>query len=148
MSLDAIVADVVAGFDECESRRMHFSSVPASVRGDAKRLRQVIDSVLDNALRYSKAPVEVAVRANDGVAEVAVVDRGVGIPPAKRAHLFEWFYRAHNGEPFDRGGLGTSLFLADQIMRVHQGRIWFDANPDAGCTFHIALAAAAPVDRA
>jgi PAS domain S-box-containing protein len=148
VSLDAIVADVVAGFDGCESGRIQFSSVPASVRGDAKRLRQVIASVLDNALRYSNAPVEVAVRASDGVAEVQVVDRGVGIPPAKRAHLFESFYRAHNGEPFDRGGLGVSLFLADRIMRVHHGRIWFEANPDAGCTFHIALAAAVPVDRA
>lgn len=146
--LDAIVADVVAGFDECESGRIHLSSVPAPVRGDAKRLRQVIASVLDNALRYSTAPVEVAVRANDGVAEVAVVDHGVGIPPAKRAHLFEAFYRAHNGQAFDRGGLGASLYLADQIMRVHQGRIWFEANPDAGSTFHIALNAAMPVGRA
>jgi PAS domain S-box-containing protein len=143
VSLDAIVADVVAGFDECESGRIHLSSAPAPVLGDANRLRQVISSVIDNALRYSTAPVEVAVRANDGVAEVVVVDRGVGIPPAKRAHLFEAFYRAHNGEPFDRGGLGASLYLADHIMRVHHGRIWFEANPDAGSTFHITLDTAA-----
>jgi PAS domain S-box-containing protein len=142
VSLDAIVSDVVAGFDECESGRIRLSLVPTLVRGDSKRLREVISGVLDNALRYSSAPVEVAVRANDGVAEVAVVDRGVGIPPAKRAHLFEQFYRAHNGEPFDRGGLGASLYLADQIMRMHHGRIWFEANPDAGSTFHITLDAA------
>jgi signal transduction histidine kinase len=134
---------VVAGFDECESGRIHLSSAPAPVLGDANRLRQVISSVIDNALRYSTAPVEVAVRADDGVAEVVVVDRGVGIPPAKRAHLFEAFYRAHNGEPFDRGGLGASLYLADHIMRVHHGRIWFEANPDAGSTFHITLDTAA-----
>jgi PAS domain S-box-containing protein len=139
VSLDAIVADVVAGFDECESGRIQLSSVPASVRGDAKRLRQVLACMLDNALRYSTGPVEVTVRANDGVTEVAVVDHGVGIPPAKRQHLFEPFYRAHNGEPFDRGGLGASLYLAHQIMRAHQGRIWFEANSDAGSTFHIAF---------
>jgi signal transduction histidine kinase len=141
VSLDAVVADVVAGFDEHESGRIHLSSVPASVRGDAKRLRQVVACVLDNALRYSSGPVEVAVRANDGTREVAVIDHGVGIPSDKRAHLFEPFYRAHNGEPFDRGGLGASLYLADRIMRAHQGRIWFEANPDAGSTFHIALGA-------
>jgi signal transduction histidine kinase len=147
VSLDAIVADVVAGFDECDSGRIRLSSVSASVRGDAKRLRQVIASVADNALRYSTAQVEVAVRVNDGVAEVAVVDHGVGIPLAKRAHLFEAFYRAHNGEPLDRGGLGASLYLADQIMRLHHGRIWFEANPDAGSTFHITLDATARVAR-
>ena len=80
-------------------------------------------------------------RTNDGVAEVAVVDRGVGIPPAKRAHLFESFYRAHNGTPVDSGGLGVSLYLAEQIMRVHQGRIWFEANSGDGSTFHITLGA-------
>jgi signal transduction histidine kinase len=82
------------------------------------------------------------VHANDGISEVAVVDHGVGIPSDKRAHLFEPFYRAHNGEPFDRGGLGASLYLADRIMRAHQGRIWFEANPDAGSTFHISPSAA------
>jgi PAS domain S-box-containing protein len=142
VSLDALVADVVAGFDECEFGRIHLSSVPTSVRGDAKRLRQVVAGVVDNALRYSTEQVDVAVRATDGVAEVAVVDRCVGIPPAKRAHLFESFYRAHNGTPFDRGGLGVSLYLADHIMRAHRGRIWFEANPDAGCTFHVTLDAA------
>ena len=141
MSLDAIVADVVASHDECEAARIHLSSMPTSACGDAKRLRQVIASVLDNALRYSIAPVEVAVRTNDDVAEVVVVDHGVGIPPDKRTHLFESFYRAHNGEPFDRGGLGASLYLADQIMRAHHGRISFEPNPDGGSTFRIALGA-------
>lgn len=144
-SIDAIVADVVAGFDEREPGRIQLSCVPASVRGDAKRLRQVVSSVLDNALRYSTDAVEVVVRANDGLVEVAVVDHGVGIPPDKRARLFESFYRAHNGETSDRGGLGTSLYLADQIMRVHHGRIWFEPNSDAGSTFHITLRATAPV---
>lgn len=145
VSLDAIVADVVAGFDECDAGRIHFTSVPASVHGDSKRLRQVVASLLDNALRYSTAQVEVAVRVDDGVAEVAIVDHGIGIPLAKRAHLFEWFYRV---QPCDRGGLGASLYLADQIMRVHHGRIWFEANADAGSTFHIALGSSAPAGRA
>ncbi len=141
VSLDAIVADVVARLDGPEAGRVHLSSTPASVRGDARRLRQVIASVLDNALRYSMAPapVEVAVSANDELAEVAVVDHGVGILPDRRTHLFESFYRAHNGAPFDRGGLGASLYLAAQIMRAHEGRIWFEPNASGGSIFRIAL---------
>ena len=141
VSLDSIVADVVARLDGLEAGRIRLSSLPAPARGDAKRLRQVIASVLDNALRYSMshAPVEVAVSANDEVAEVVIVDHGVGIAPDKRRHLFESFYRAHNGASFDRGGLGASLYLAAQIMRAHNGRIWFEPNADGGSIFRITL---------
>jgi two-component system sensor histidine kinase VicK len=148
VSLDAIVADVVARLDGLEAGRIHLSSMPASARGDARRLRQVIASVLDNALRYSMAPapVEVTVSANDELAEVAVVDHGVGILPDKRTHLFESFYRAHNGASFDRGGLGASLYLAAQIMRAHHGRIWFEPNASGGSIFRIALDATRSVE--
>jgi signal transduction histidine kinase len=141
VSLDAIVADLVARLDGPEAGRIRLSSMPASARGDARRLRQVVASVLDNALRYSMAPapVEIAVSANDELAEVVVVDQGVGVPPDRRKHLFEPFYRAHSGTPFDRGGLGASLYLAAQIMQAHHGRISFEPNANGGSIFRIAL---------
>jgi signal transduction histidine kinase len=110
------------------------------------RLREVLEALLDNALRYSDATstVEVEVGESDGHVELSVADHGVGIPEAKQPHLFEQFYRAHVDTPFDRGGLGASLYLADQIMKRHGGRIWFESKERQGSTFHLALQANTP----
>jgi PAS domain S-box-containing protein len=141
LSLDSLVADIVASVDDAEARRVHLAIAPAVVRGDSKRLRQVLDSILDNALRYSAAPasVEVVVGAHDGVAEVSIADHGVGIPAAKQPHVFGQFYRAHTGTPVDSGGLGASLYLAAHIIEAHGGRIWFESEETRGSTFHLAL---------
>ncbi|HEY1586890.1 MAG TPA: sensor histidine kinase, partial [Polyangia bacterium] len=124
--------------------RVQLTSIPIAVRADGKRLKQVVDALVDNALRYSPAPkrIEVAVVARDGLAEVSVADHGIGIPAQKQRHIFEQFYRAHTDTPFDCGGLGASLYLADQIMKAHGGRISFESREAGGSTFRIALAAA------
>jgi signal transduction histidine kinase len=139
--LSSLVADVVAGMDDAEAARVRLSTVPALVHADAKRLREVIEALLDNALRYSiaPAPVEVRIAAHDHVAEVSIADHGVGIPAAKQPHVFEQFYRAHSGTPCDRGGLGASLYLASRIIKAHGGRLWFESRESAGSTFHVAL---------
>jgi signal transduction histidine kinase len=144
LHLEALVADVVKSLKPEQSARVHTSAAPAPVCADPTRLREVLEALLDNALRYSEAPatVEVDVRQRDGQVELSVADHGIGIPEAKQQHLFEQFYRAHVDTPFDRGGLGASLYLADQIMKRHGGRIWFESKERQGSTFHLALRAA------
>jgi PAS domain S-box-containing protein len=145
--LDALVADVVQSLQPEESCRVHTRAAPAHVCADPTRLREVIEALLDNALRYSEAPaaVDVDVGERDGHVELSVADHGIGIPEAKQHHVFEQFYRAHVDTPFDRGGLGASLYLADQIMRRHGGRIWFESKERHGSTFHLTLETNAPV---
>jgi signal transduction histidine kinase len=145
-SLDDLVAEVVASVQDGQSNRVRLTTTnPVTVRADAKRLRQVVDALLDNALRYSSADalVDLAVEARDGLAEVTVTDHGIGIPASKQSQIFEQFYRAHTNTPFDRGGLGVSLYLADHIMKAHGGRIWFASDEATGSAFHIALRTAA-----
>jgi signal transduction histidine kinase len=144
LHLDALVADVVKSLKPEQSARVHTRAAPAPVFADATRLREVLEALLDNALRYSESPaiVEVDVGQHDGQVELSVADHGVGIPEAKQQHVFEQFYRAHVDTPFDRGGLGASLYLADQIMKRHGGRIWFESKERQGSTFHLALQAA------
>jgi signal transduction histidine kinase len=143
LRLDALVADVVKSLKPEQSARVHTKAAPAQVCADPTRLREVLEALLDNALRYSEAPssVEVEVGECDGHVELSVADHGIGIPEAKQHHLFEQFYRAHVDTPFDRGGLGASLYLADQIMKRHGGRIWFESKERQGSTFHLALRA-------
>jgi PAS domain S-box-containing protein len=141
--LDALVADVVESLQPEQSARVHTRAAPARVCADPTRLREVIEALLDNALRYSEAPapVEVDVGERDGHVELSVADHGIGIPEAKQHHLFEQFYRAHVDTPFDRGGLGASLYLAGQIMKGHGGRIWFQSTEQQGSIFCVVLRA-------
>jgi signal transduction histidine kinase len=139
--LDALVADVVQSLQPDDSSRVRTRAAPAQVRADPTRMREVIEALVDNALRYSEAPasVDVDVGEHDGHVELSVADHGIGIPEAKQRHVFEQFYRAHVDTPYDRGGLGASLYLADQIMKRHGGRIWFESKERHGSTFHLAL---------
>ena len=74
-----------------------------------------------------------------GVALVSVKDHGVGIPRDKQRHIFERFYRAHAGTPYDYGGLGIGLFVAHEIVERHGGHLWFESEEGLGSTFSFTL---------
>ncbi len=110
-------------------------------RGDAARIKQVFVNLLDNAVKYSRSGdrvrVESAVMA-DGI-QVVVSDTGVGIPPEKLPLITQKFYQAQPGEP----GAGIGLALADEILRLHGGRMEIDSEPGVGTTVTVWL----PVER-
>ncbi len=111
------------------------------VLGDRDRLEQVVVNLIDNAMKYSPGggQVEVAVTLDDDDAAVTVSDRGVGIPADKQGHMFERFYRAHTGTPFDYGGMGVGLYISKEIVTRHGGRIWFASREGEGSTFTFSL---------
>jgi len=114
---------------------------PVVVQGDRNRLEQVLTNLIDNAIRYSprggEMDVEVAVRDREAV--VSVRDYGVGIPEEKQARIFERFYRAHTGTPYDYGGMGVGLYISREIVLRHGGRMWFESGKDGGTTFYFSL---------
>ena len=112
-----------------------------SVHADMRRLAQVLDNLLDNAIRYSPAGglVQVEVKAERDRAEVAVSDHGIGIPSAKQARIFQRLYRAHTGTPYDYGGMGVGLYLAREIIRCHGGDMDFESVEGVGSTFRFSL---------
>lgn len=118
------------------------------VWGDPLRLRQVLDNLLDNALKYSPdgGPVEVAVREDTaaGMAEIAVRDYGIGIPREHQAQLFQRFSRIRTAETAQIPGTGLGLYIAARIVAAMRGRIWVDSAPGAGSTFYVAIPLATP----
>lgn len=114
---------------------------PVPVEGDPDRIARVLQSLLDNAVRFSPrgGAVEARVVLAGGEAQVSVADHGVGIPLDRQPRIFERYYRAHAGTPEDYGGLGLSLDLSREIVSRHGGRIWFESTPGQGSTFHFAL---------
>ena len=111
------------------------------MRGDPARLAQVIEALVNNALKHSPPETDISIRlvAGHATARISVQDRGAGIPEARRAHIFERFYRAHTGTTVDRGGMGVELYLAREIALAHGGDIWFDTEEEHGTTFFVTL---------
>jgi len=110
------------------------------VIGDADRLEQVFNNILDNALKNSPAHslVEIAVHnLKNETVEVRIIDSGPGIPAEQLAHVFERFYQAGGV----RSGAGLGLAIAKEIITAHGGTIEAQSEPGAGAEFIIRLPA-------
>ncbi len=100
---------------------------------------QVLVNLIDNSLKYSPtgSPICIAASVSDGRAEIAVSDRGAGIPPADLARVFDKFYRVQR--PDNVTGTGLGLSVCKGIVEAHGGRIWAENREGGGTTIHIAL---------
>ncbi len=135
----AATAAAESGQDEVAVHAKIAGTLP-TVRGDAERLRQVLSNLIDNAVKYSPAggEVRVSTRSENGRVEVAVADRGPGIPSEQQRLIFEKFGRAKLGDK-TKPGTGLGLFIARSIAEAHGGRIDVDSAPDRGATFTLTL---------
>ena len=113
---------------------------PAGV--DEERLEQILDALLDNAIRYSPAggEVELAVERSDDVIRFSVRDTGVGIDTRHHPHIGEKFYRADPEQQTGAAGLGLGLYICHQLASLMNGRLWFESSAGAGSTFFLELA--------
>ena len=114
---------------------------PVVVFADRVRLTQVLDTLLDNAIRYSPrgGDIEITVATLAHEATVCVRDHGVGIPREKQARIFERFYRAHTDTPHDYGGMGVGLYIAREVISQHDGTMWFESEEGSGSKFCFSL---------
>lgn len=130
-----------------ESYRTHnvLVSADAPVIGvyDSRRIGQVIENLIENAVKYSptSSDVRVMVVHRDGESLIDVSDDGIGIPRDDLPHVFERFHRASNVDDRRFSGMGLGLFICKGIVEQHSGRIWVESILGAGTTFHVALPA-------
>jgi PAS domain S-box-containing protein len=110
--------------------------VPA-VRADPDKLRQVINQLVENAVKYSPAGavVRVEARKHPDSVEITVTDEGDGIPDSQIDRVFEKFYRGSVADP----GTGLGLFIAQGLVSAMGGRIWVRSEEGAGSRFTFAL---------
>jgi signal transduction histidine kinase len=114
---------------------------PVVAAVDPIRVRQLLEHLIDNAVKFSPAGARIRVRvAADGdTAHLDVRDSGIGIPPHEIETVFERFHRASNVDDRRFAGLGLGLYLSRGIVEQHGGRIWATSNPDGGMTFSVNL---------
>lgn len=122
----------------------HFEDSSSTVYGDEQRLEQVLNNLIDNALRYIPVggTVQIYLKKVQGLAQLRVVDTGKGIEPIDLPHIFERFYRAEHSRHRGTGGSGLGLAIARQLVLAHGGRIWVESPPshqNQGSAFIIEL---------
>ena len=111
------------------------------VKADDRRLRQVFDNLIGNAVKYSPQGGEIVVgaRREDGRVRVYVRDEGVGIPEEEQEAIFEPFYRVDSSLRRKAQGAGLGLFLVRAIVRAMGGDIWVESEAGKGSTFYFTL---------
>ncbi len=112
------------------------------VRGDERRVRQVVFNLLSNAVKFTPADGHVDVRALqvNGEVRISVADTGPGIAPDDVERIFEEFQQTEAGLE-QREGTGLGLTLSKRLVELHGGRIWVDSELGAGSTFVFTLPA-------
>jgi two-component system OmpR family sensor kinase len=111
------------------------------VLGDDARLRQVVAALTHNALVHTPgtASIRLAGHLEGETALISVVDDGPGMSPSRADHVFDRFYRGDASRSRHQGGSGLGLPIARSIVEAHDGTIWLDTAPSAGCAFRVRL---------
>ncbi len=112
-----------------------------NIAGDRRRLAEVLQNLLDNAIQYTLAGgrimVDAALRGTDVIFTVS--DTGIGIPKVDQSRIFERFYRVDAARSREAGGTGLGLAIAKHLVEVHGGRIWVDSEIGQGSKFHFSV---------
>ena len=112
--------------------------VPAVLRGDPVRLRQILFNLIGNAIKFTRAgyvAVRVSREGEYGL-HIEVEDTGIGIPEDKKDVIFEAFAQADGSMSRRFGGTGLGLTISARLVQLMKGRIWVASKPGQGSTFH------------
>ncbi|GAA2902485.1 hypothetical protein Acy02nite_30650 [Actinoplanes cyaneus] len=143
VDLTALVTDAIAA--ACRTGRCEAVSADLPPRlelpADPARLRQVLDDLLANAIKYSPpgAPISVVLRADATTAELSIADCGIGTPEAERERVFDRFFRGSNVRHQGTHGSGLGLSLARAIVHLHGGTIRLTGNHPTGTVVRVTL---------
>ena len=108
---------------------------------DTDKMTQVIDNILNNAIKYSPdgGKITVSMKTTDDQMILSISDQGLGIPKQDLPRIFDRFYRVDRARSRAQGGTGLGLSIAKEIIKQHKGFIWAKSEYGKGSTFTIVL---------
>lgn len=153
IDLTVFTHDIVEGFRPkavSKKLRLTYKPIPNDNAGERRiapvyfvnldndHMREVLDNLIDNAIKYTpNGEVVVDVNGDDEHVTISIKDTGIGIPAEDISHLFQKFYRVENKDTRDIGGTGLGLFLCRRLVETMSGRIWVESFYGKGSTFFV-----------
>jgi two-component system NtrC family sensor kinase len=144
--LGEIIQEVVARLEhhaegKAQDLRCEIPESLPLVRGNPQRLAQVLDNLVNNAIKYTQVGGRITVTAigDQGHVVVNVSDNGPGIPPEEQPRIFDKFYRVESEEVTGVAGTGLGLAIVKAIVEKHRGRVWVESQSGVGSTFSFVL---------
>jgi two-component system NtrC family sensor kinase len=145
LDLEAMVRQSIENFRQQFANKglrhvLEFGKNLPSFTGNPVQMRQVVDNLLENAIKYTSPGGAIKIRGEfeDSQIFLQFQDSGVGIPPQDLPYIFDKFYRASNILD-EASGTGLGLAIVKSIIENHQGRIWVESVLGEGSTFTIVL---------
>lgn len=141
----AELVDAVATREQAKANAAHVKIAvvrndDVHVKGDVGRLEEILENLIDNALRYSGSDrIDVSSAATPTEVTVSVTDFGIGIPAEHIPHIFERFYRVNKSRSRSLGGTGLGLAIVKHLVQLHGGSVSVVSSPGQGTTFSFTL---------
>jgi signal transduction histidine kinase len=143
VALDPLLLEIVEQWSEKQVHNIQLELQPNAVfvYADEIRLRQVINHLINNALKYSPEANKIHIRLelNQGKASIQIQDYGLGIPVEAKSKLFTKFYRVDNSDHREAGGTGLGLSVCKEIIELLNGQLSFTSVLGEGSTFTVEL---------
>jgi heavy metal sensor kinase len=141
----ATVVERLRPLAEAKAITVTIEGVDSEVSADRERLVLAVETLVENAIKYTArgGRVRISVEGRTDEAIVSVVDEGPGLPAEAIPLIFERFYRLDAARTRSEGGSGLGLAICREIMQAHGGRVWAESNDGGGSSFFIALDARA-----
>ena len=132
---------ILANEEKKYTIRREFTKRELFVEIDPDRMIQVIDNIMNNAIKYSPDGGMIIVRLMETHNNVvlSITDRGLGIPKKDLGKIFDRFYRVDKARARKQGGTGLGLAISREVVRALGGSIWADSRENFGSTFYISL---------
>lgn len=149
INFTAFVTFILNRFDQMKSKDTEkvytivrdYPVVPVWMEIDTDKMTQVLDNILNNAIKYSPdgGKITFSMKTTDTQLLVSISDEGLGIPKADLPKIFDRFYRVDKARSRKQGGTGLGLAIAKEIVKQHNGFIWAKSEYGHGSTFTIVL---------
>ncbi|KRN49295.1 PAS PAC sensor signal transduction histidine kinase [Pediococcus pentosaceus] len=127
--------------DKNYSIKRDFTRRDIWVEVDTDKIQQVLDNIMNNAIKYSPDGGIITCRLLETHNHVimSITDQGLGIPKDSISHIFDRFYRVDKARSRAQGGTGLGLAISKEVIQLHGGRIWVESREGEGSTFYISL---------
>ena len=144
VNIERLIQDAISMVRYSSRHKVEYKIDPdvAFIKGDQTKLRQVVQNLVSNAVKYSPRGGTVSISVNDISPEklmVSISDQGIGIPEDQIGKLFQKFSRVDTEEAKEIKGAGLGLWICKEVVEAHGGTIWVESEPGKGTTMKFTL---------